>query len=247
MVIVQFTPTVKLVYTNILYMKEVLSNYLQDIYGKDVFKESLKRRHASVPEFIYFVFRIKCSRVLSHQIVRHRIASYIQKSQRYSIQNPEIIVPRSVYSEEFVNVVEKCFELYNKYISNYKISKELARYILPNCCATEILCLWNLRELLESIIPLRLCSKAQPEFIYISYRISSYLLLYFPELSEYKLLGCRAIMYNKCPEKGLEGEKIFDCLRSGIIKALKEHGTDEEHKRAETLAELFIKKIKNEV
>ena len=47
-------------------------------------RETFRRQHWSPWEFSWYVFQVECSRVCSHQLVRHRLASYAQLSQRYS-------------------------------------------------------------------------------------------------------------------------------------------------------------------
>ena len=238
MVVVHSTPKVELVYTNLHDAINLLRSYLSEIYGRDVFYEALRRRHASVSEFITFVFKIRCSRVTSHQLVRHRIASYIQESQRYSIQKPDFIVPRSLMRTEIIELVEKLYDKYEELVRN-GLKCELARYILPNCAATTLLCQWNLRELIEVIIPLRLCRRAQPEIRYIAYRIASILAEKMPELTELHLIGCRGVLLGKCPEYS----KLVDikkCLEASIVEALREHGTDEEVIHSNEIASWFV-------
>ncbi len=242
---VTFTPEVRLVYTNLHEIKKILQEYLSEIYevdGARVLLEALKRRHASVGEFIVFVFKIKCSRVASHQIVRHRIASYIQESQRYTTQRPEVLLPRTLLRRN-IEVVETLRRLYASYrqVTETGTKRELARYLLTNCFTTKILCLWNLRELTEVIIPLRICRRAQPELRYIAFKIAQTLISLMPELADLKLIGCRGILYGKCPEN--EKANVKDCLRKGIEEAIMEHGTEKEIESVHDIARELLYRI----
>ncbi|MCX7770788.1 MAG: FAD-dependent thymidylate synthase [Proteobacteria bacterium] len=125
--------------------------------------------HLSAFEHASFTFGIEgISRACSHQLVRHRIASYSQQSQRYVKfgENFEYIVPESIKGnkrllkkfEEAVNYVKK---VYDELIEE-GVHKEDARYILPNAAETKIIVTMNARELLH-FFSLRLCLRAQWE------------------------------------------------------------------------------------
>jgi len=128
----------------------------------------IKRGHLSVLEHAYATFRLKnVSRALTHQLVRHRLASYTQKSQRYVDEsNFEFIIPPSIkknddalkiYSE-FMKKVKKVY----KELRKKDILKEDARYVLPNATVTEIVITANMREY-RHIFKLRCSSHAQWE------------------------------------------------------------------------------------
>ncbi len=121
----------------------------------------------SVLEHIVFTFLIEdISRVTSHQLVRHRIASYTQESQRYSATEEDYIIPATIASkpelkEKYENLIKRAHELYIELLGS-NIPYEDARFILPQAVKTRILMTLNLRELLH-IASLRLCNKAQWE------------------------------------------------------------------------------------
>lgn len=110
--------------------------------------------HNSVMEHAVFTFRISdVSRALSHQLVRHRISSYSQASQRFVKQNePEYIKPHTVeemggYAEElYEDVMEVCWDAYNRLVA-YGIPKEDARYVLPNATKTSLVMTINFNSL----------------------------------------------------------------------------------------------------
>ncbi len=123
--------------------------------------------HESVFEHACFTFRVEgISRVCSHQLVRHRLASYTQQSQRYvSLKNPKFVVPEGIYGTEFENefmeLLDKAAELYRRMVEG-GIRKEDARFILPQGIETKIVITMNAREL-RHFIKLRCDPSAQWE------------------------------------------------------------------------------------
>ena len=124
--------------------------------------------HQSPLEHCTFTFGIEgVSRALSHQLVRHRIASYSQKSQRYVKEGQfEYIVPPTITENQAdINVYESfmrhCQEAYDYFIRN-GIPSEDARFVLPNACTTSIIVTMNARSLLN-FFKLRDCKRAQWE------------------------------------------------------------------------------------
>ncbi len=127
-----------------------------------------KLGHESVFEHACFTFRVEgISRVCSHQLVRHRLASYTQQSQRYvSLKNPKFIVPDSIFEsefeEEYLEILERAAKLYRKMVESKKVRKEDARFILPQGIETKIIITMNAREL-RHFISLRCDPSAQWE------------------------------------------------------------------------------------
>ena len=123
--------------------------------------------HESVFEHACFTFRVEgISRVTSHQLVRHRLASYTQQSQRYvKLKNPKFIVPdrimESEFRDEYLELLEKASQLYRKMVEN-GIRKEDARFILPQGIETKIVITMNGREL-RHFFKLRCSIEAQWE------------------------------------------------------------------------------------
>ncbi len=136
---------------------------------KDLLKRLLDSGHLSAFEHASFTFGVEgISRACSHQLVRHRIASYSQQSQRYVTfgENFSYITPPSVGKnpealELFRNLVKNSKEVYDKLLL-LGIDKEDARYCLPNASETKIIVTMNARELLH-FFSLRLCRRAQWE------------------------------------------------------------------------------------
>lgn len=108
--------------------------------------------HESVFEHASFTFKIEgISRVCSHQLVRHRIASYTQQSQRYvALKDVEFIIPEkihdSIFLDEYKEILNRAYELYRRMLEA-GIKKEDARYILPQCVSTKMYVTMNAREL----------------------------------------------------------------------------------------------------
>ena len=108
--------------------------------------------HLSVFEHASFTFGIEgVSRAMTHQLVRHRIASYSQRSQRYVKEEGfRFVVPPEVESshearEVFGRVMELCREAYEELLG-LGIEREDARYLLPNACFTSIVVTMNARS-----------------------------------------------------------------------------------------------------
>ena len=95
--------------------------------------------HHSVFEHIYFTFKIEgISRACSHQLVRHRMCSFTQRSQRYcSEDNSKYVIPPSMKHLAFAEDIEDIFDWYRDY-QGLDIPNEDARYILPNACRTDL-------------------------------------------------------------------------------------------------------------
>jgi thymidylate synthase (FAD) len=123
--------------------------------------------HHSVFEHIYFTFRIDgISRACSHQLVRHRMCSFTQRSQRYCDEDgfyynlPESI--RNIDRQGDYHLIMEVIEKSYKRLQKMGIPNEDARMVLPNACETSLYLSCNLRELIH-ICNERLCSKAQWE------------------------------------------------------------------------------------
>ena len=124
--------------------------------------------HGSVLEHCSFTFAIDgISRACSHQLVRHRVASYSQQSQRYVDGSKfSYVIPKSIEEVPAGKIVfeewmVKTMQLYNNMVE-MGIKKEDARYLLPNATTTNIVVTMNARELLH-FISLRTSPRAQWE------------------------------------------------------------------------------------
>jgi thymidylate synthase (FAD) len=130
-------------------------------------KHLYKNGHHSVFEHIYFTFKIEgISRACSHQLVRHRMCSFTQRSQRYcsedgfSYREPLSIREKDM-RDGYDNLMQIITENYEELIAQ-GIPNEDARFILPNACCTELYLSCNLRELIHMANE-RLCVRSQWE------------------------------------------------------------------------------------
>ncbi|MFC2062280.1 FAD-dependent thymidylate synthase [Elusimicrobiota bacterium] len=131
-------------------------------------RKLIKAGHLSVLEHAVVTFRMKdVSRALTHQLVRHRLCSFSQQSQRYVNEDDfSYVIPSEIEkSPEIKDIFVECMEylnnIYRKLI-DCGIRKEDARYVLPNSCNTEIVFSCNFRQL-RHILLLRGSAKAQGE------------------------------------------------------------------------------------
>ncbi len=137
---------------------------------KNLIRNIIKLGHESVIEHCIFTWKIEgISRVCSHQLVRHRIASYSQQSHRYT-EVEEPVIPPSIANLKYENEelygdvmanMEEAYYLYGKLLEA-GIKKEDARYIIPQAVKTNLITTMNARSL-RNFFKLRLHSKAQWE------------------------------------------------------------------------------------
>lgn len=149
----------------------------------------IKLGHTSVLEHAVASFKIsEVSRALTHQLVRHRIASYTQKSQRYVDEsNFTYVIPPSIEKESdalniYINFMSNCKDTYKKLVE-LGIPKEDARFVLPNATKTEIVLTANFREL-RHMISLRGSKDAQWEIRKLFIEILKILKSYAPTVFE---------------------------------------------------------------
>ena len=128
----------------------------------------VRRGHTSVLEHATATFLISdVSRAFSHQLVRHRIASYTQKSQRYCKEGGfDFVIPDSIRdhveaSRIFYGLMHDADVAYTK-LQELGIKNEDARFVLPNACTTEIVITANFR-IWRHIVALRTEKSAQWE------------------------------------------------------------------------------------
>jgi len=133
--------------------------------------------HMSPAEHASFTFAIEgISRACSHQLVRHRLASYSQQSQRYVSEKAgfDYIIPPSIKKDKrlrkkFVDFMKLAQETYNELINGLNESglkgeeaNQDARFVLPNAAETKIMVTMNARELIH-FFNQRCCNRAQWE------------------------------------------------------------------------------------
>ena len=148
---------------------EALKQRLSGADIKSFLDKIMSLGHQSVLEHASFTFGIEgISRVTSHQLVRHRVASYSQQSQRYVSHKERFAVvtpPTISQNPEFAALFEaQVAALHAGYASLIEagVPAEDARYLLPNATQTKMLVTMNARELLH-FFAVRCCERAQWE------------------------------------------------------------------------------------
>ncbi len=192
--------------------------------------------HESPIEHVSFTFGIEgVSRSLLAQITRHRLASFSVQSQRYVkekafsfILPPEIeAVPEA--KEEFLKAMEEdqrhyesltaiLFEKHKKELLEQgeeekaaarkaeKMAIEDARFVLPNACATKMICTMNARSLMN-FFALRCCNRAQWEIRELATQMLREVKAVAPHLFKNAGPGC---VHGPCPEGSMSCGKAAE-------------------------------------
>jgi len=163
----------------------------------------MKLGHTSVIEHTSFTFAISnVSRSLTHQLVRHRIASYAQQSQRYvNLEEPNYVVPPTIEKEKklkkaYDETMDVIWKQYNKLLQ-MDIPAEDSRYVLPNAACTNIIVTMNARSLLN-FFELRCCLHAQWEIRKLANKMLTEIKKVAPTI--FKKAGPPCKTRNVCPE-----------------------------------------------
>lgn len=159
--------------------------------------------HLSPFEHVSFTFAIEgISRVMTHQLVRHRLASYSQQSQRYvGSSNDSCICPPSIENNPeakkiFDETISKAWESYDRLIEA-GVPREDARFILPHGAETRIVVTMNAREL-HHFFSLRLCRRAQWEIREVARQMCALAKVAAPEI--FGLAGPSCLVKGRCEE-----------------------------------------------
>ncbi len=174
--------------------------------------ELVKRGHLSPLEHVSFTFSATgLSRICTHQLVRHRIASYSQQSQRYvSMDDFQFVIPKAIKDNEqakskFIAAVEALKNSYcqikaileqNPKLNREKINQDL-RFLLPQACQTKIVITMNSRQLLHFFSE-RLCLRAQWEVRELSAKMLTLVKKILPEVFGRSGPKCKGLDF--CPE-----------------------------------------------
>jgi thymidylate synthase (FAD) len=168
--------------------------------------------HGSVIEHASFTFSIEgVSRAMTHQLVRHRIASYTQQSQRYveyntlgSYVTPQSIEDSSEAKKAYEETLRRVSETYQTLLK-MRIPKEDARFILPNAAKTNIIVTMNAREL-RHFFNVRCCARAQWEIKKVAIEMLKHVKKATPALFENAGPSCVELGY--CTEGKM---KTLEC------------------------------------
>jgi len=194
-----------------------LLNEMPEVNSTKNFIKKLKEMgHLSPFEHITFTFAIEgISRVLTHQLVRHRIASYSQQSQRYVSEHDfEYILPPSIAENDeakakFENLMHTIRQTYDELVA-MDVPKEDARYVLANATETKVLATFNARSLLN-FFSLRCCNRAQWEIRQMAYLMLAEVKKVAPLL--FKNAGATCVRTGRCPEGAMTCGKFKEMLK----------------------------------
>jgi thymidylate synthase (FAD) len=179
-------------------------------------RQLIRRGHLSPLEHASFTFYIQgVSRAMTHQLVRHRIASYSQRSQRYVTHDEfDYVVPPRLHGKKVVqdgaevDAVEYYRDTMALIAARYaalndalgrsgESSNEDARYVLPNACETKIVVTMNARVLLHFFSE-RLCNRAQWEIRAVAEQMRALVAAECPEV--FRTAGPKCLPLHGCPE-----------------------------------------------
>jgi len=186
--------------------------------------------HLSPFEHASFTFYVEgVSRALTHQLVRHRLASYSQRSQRYvSHDSFDYVVPPQLseatvrwngrdvnatafFEETMALLAERYVQLNNALGRTGQHSNEDARYLLPNACETKIVVTMNARELLH-FFDERLCLRAQWEIREVAGTMLDLAKPVAPRV--FGGAGPKCIRLGRCPEGTLGCGQLAEVRRT---------------------------------
>ncbi len=177
-----------------------------------LFEELIRQGHGSTLEHPTFTFGIEgISRACSHQLVRHRLASYNQQSQRYvDVGDPDYFVkPDSLSGDggRFEEVLSETVNYYRDIIDQFAAegvkgeqAQQDARYIIPNAGRTNLIWTTNLRSLLH-VCHVRMCSRAQWEIRQMMFECRRVMEPQFPLIAKYMVVKCHPNAVGYCDEE----------------------------------------------
>ena len=182
--------------------KEKISSFIKKVIASG---------HESPLEHVKFTFAIEgVSRALTHQLVRHRIASYSQQSQRYVTENkfdfiiPPIFEKDLELKNKFLSIMDHIQSGYNELIDALAEkgikgdrANQDARFVLPQAIETKIVVTMDCRELIHFFAH-RSCTRAQWEIRELSDRMLDICKKELPEVFAKSGAKCEKIGY--CPE-----------------------------------------------
>ena len=187
--------------------------------ARTIIKRVLGYGHESIIEHASFTFFVEgISRSLTHQLVRHRIASYTQQSMRYvdlRKSKSYFIRPPSVSKdaelvELFDDIMTRCKVAYDA-LREKGVPAEDSRFVLPIATQTKIALTMNAREL-RHFFMMRCCLRAQWEIRELADRILRICKSVAPSLFEGAGPSC--IRLGSCPEGELACGKLDQVLKA---------------------------------
>lgn len=184
---------------------EIFEAEADDAKMQKLVKKVIESGHTSTFEHTYFTFSISgVSRACTHQLVRHRHASFSQKSQRYVTEDfnefsiKDCIIPESVKKDSnlfacYRDFIQSSKTLYKRSIED-GIPPEDARSILPNAATSSMVMSLNLRSLMH-FCSLRMCSNAQAEIRQVANKMAELVIEKESWLADYLAPKCKGLGY----------------------------------------------------
>ncbi len=180
--------------------------------------------HHSALEHASFTVAVDgVSRACTHQLVRHRVASYNQQSQRYvnfshgdSFVVPPSVVANPAAQQVFLRAMDQAREAYDRLVElglaegrSRESVQEDARFVLPNAAETKIVVTMNAREL-RHFFAVRCCNRAQWEIRALAWELRGLVKVLAPALFHKSGPGC---LYGTCPEGKMTCGKPYDAAQ----------------------------------
>ncbi|MEJ2192665.1 MAG: FAD-dependent thymidylate synthase [Nitrospirota bacterium] len=196
-----------------------LKNRIQRNDQRSFVKKLMDMGHMTPVEHASFTFAVEgISRACSHQLVRHRLASYSQQSQRYVSEEAgfDYVVPPSIgrdpelkkHFKHFMSTAQDAYNTLVRKLNERGVTGESAnqdaRFVLPNAAETKIVLTMNARELLH-FFRLRCCNRAQWEIRELAEKMLALAKRAAPVIFEKAGPGC---LYAPCPEGAYSCGKV---------------------------------------
>lgn len=206
-----------------------LKNKIEARDQKAFVEKLVKMGHMTPIEHTSFTFAIEgISRACSHQLVRHRLASYSQQSQRYVSEEAgfDYIIPPVIKEDKelrksfikFMSEAQKAYSTLVRQLNDKGIKGESAnqdaRFILPNAAETKIIVTMNARELLH-FFRQRCCNRAQWEIRKMAEQMLKHANKIAPILFQKAGPGC---LYAPCPEGDYSCGRIKEVRKKYGVK-----------------------------
>ena len=194
----------RICYSNKADIETIAEGFTEEEISKFI-EQLISTNHASCLEHSSFSFGIEgISRVVSHELVRHRIGIAVsQRSQRYCSEGEAEFICPDIIADGNEQVGEIFWSSVANSLGDYKdllreeIPKEAARYVLPNATATRMIVTMNAREL-RHFFALRCCFRALNEMRNLACAMLSAVKKVAPNL--FKNAGASCVQLGYCPE-----------------------------------------------
>ena len=195
---------------------EELSERMDDADVRRMVRMMVESGHGTTIEHVSFTFGAEgVSRTLTHQLVRHRIASFDQQSQRYVAAHgfqyitPPTIAANPAAKAKYDAIIAQIRTTYNE-LTELGIPKEDARYVLANATETKIVITMNARSL-RHFFNLRCCNRAQWEIRALANAMLAEVKEVAPTL--FRNAGASCVETGRCPEGRMACGKLAEMLK----------------------------------